>query len=209
MKKEFVVERNGRSFVLYAGLLEEAHAQGLKSILTTLIQIPSDENGRVAICQATVQTEKGTFSGLGDAAPENVARPMATCLIRMAETRAKARALRDAVNVGAVALEELAGDEDEAVEAPRVHAVPPAPRPAPVAPVTPFVAGNGDGTTATAAQVRAIYAIARNQHGLSEAQTDERCQATYGSSPAELSKRQASEFITSLQAGENARQAGS
>ncbi len=204
MKKEFIVERSGRSFALYAGLLEEAHSQGLKSISTTLLQIPSDDNGRVAICQATVQTEKGTFSGLGDAAPENVARPMATCLIRMAETRAKARALRDAVNVGVVALEELAGEGDEAEEGPRPHLAP-VPRPAAVAPVAPVMGGNGDGSTATAAQVRAIYAIARNQHGLSEGQTDERCHELFGAAPNELGKRQASEFITTLQAGEAAR----
>ena len=51
-----------------------------------------------------------TFTGIGDAAPNNVAPAMQTCLIRMAETRAKARALRDGVNVGTAALEEL-GDE--------------------------------------------------------------------------------------------------
>jgi hypothetical protein len=112
VKKDFLVERSGKTFALYAGLLDQAHGEGLKSIATVLLQIPTDDNGRVAICQATVTTEKGTFSGLGDAAPENVARPMVTCLIRMAETRAKARALRDAVNVGVAALEELE-DEDE------------------------------------------------------------------------------------------------
>ena len=199
MKKEFIVERNGRSFVLYAGLLDEAHAQGLRSIATSLVQIPTEDNGRVAICQATVQTEKGTFTGLGDAAPENVARPMATCLIRMAETRAKARALRDAVNVGVVALEEL-GEEDAADvgESPRGRSV------AAAKPITVVERAVVDEPRATTAQVRAIYAIARNQHGLSEPQTDERCQATYGCPPAELTKRQASEFITSLQGSDGA-----
>jgi hypothetical protein len=58
------------------------------------------------------------FSGLGDASPENVGRTIAPHLIRMAETRAKARALRDAVNVGATAMEELS-DGDDAPPAPR------------------------------------------------------------------------------------------
>ena len=115
MRSEFMIDRNGKAFCLYAGLLDEAHRQGLKEIRTTLIQVPSDENSHTAICHCEVTTEKGTFTGLGDASPQNVARAMITCLIRMAETRAKARALRDAVNVGVVALEELdsAGDHDE------------------------------------------------------------------------------------------------
>lgn len=112
MKKEFIVERNGRSFVLYAGLLDLAHERGLKAITTTLVQIPSELNGNMAIVHATVETTQGAFTGLGDADPGNVSRMMVPHLIRMAETRAKARALRDAVNVGVTALEEL-GDLDE------------------------------------------------------------------------------------------------
>ena len=115
MRKEFLVERQGRTFCLYAGLLDLATQQGLKAIRTELIQIPADANNRVAICTATVTMEREgverTFSGVGDAAPNNVAPAMQTCLLRMAETRAKARALRDAVNIGMAALEEL-GDED-------------------------------------------------------------------------------------------------
>jgi len=114
MKKEFIVERNGRSFVLYTGLLDLAHERGLKAVTTTLIQIPSELNANMAIVHATVETTQGTFTGLGDAAPDNVSRMMVPHLIRMAETRAKARALRDAVNVGVTALEEL-GDLDEPV----------------------------------------------------------------------------------------------
>lgn len=85
MKREFLVERQGRSFALYAGLLDEAHAQGLKSIRTQLLQTPSPENGHVAVCFAEVTTEKGTFTGLGDASPDNVSRMMLPHLIRMAE----------------------------------------------------------------------------------------------------------------------------
>ena len=55
---------------------------------------------------------------------------------------------------------------------------------------------NGD--AATAPQVMAIYSIARGQATLGEAGVDERCRSTYGCSPAELSKRQASEFIDLL-----------
>jgi hypothetical protein len=108
MKREFVINRNGKDYVLYAGLLDQAHQQGLKAIKTQLLQAPTSENGQIAICLAEVTTEQGTFTGIGDADPGNVSRMMVTALIRMAETRAKARALRDAVNVGMVALEELA-----------------------------------------------------------------------------------------------------
>ena len=64
-------------------------------------------------------------SGIGDADPSNVSPMMKGHLLRMAETRAKARALRDAVNVGMAALEELGPEEAPARE--------PAREPGPVA----------------------------------------------------------------------------
>jgi hypothetical protein len=113
MRDEFLITRQGKQYVLFAGLLDEAHSRGLGSIDTELVQAPTEENGQVAICKARVEMEDGrTFSGIGDASPENVGRNIVPHIIRMAETRAKARALRDAVNVGATALEELADGDD-------------------------------------------------------------------------------------------------
>jgi hypothetical protein len=51
---------------------------------------------------------------------------------------------------------------------------------------------------ATAPQVKAIYSIARSRRGLAEAEVEERSRAAYGRPPAELSRRQASQFIDAL-----------
>lgn len=127
MKREFLIERQGKTFVLFAGLLDAAHSQGLAGIDTNLVQVPNAGNDNLAIVQATVTLageggELRTFSGIGEAAPNNVAPPMRTALIRMAETRAKARALRDAINVGVTAFEELAPDEEDEQPRPRRQA---------------------------------------------------------------------------------------
>jgi hypothetical protein len=119
MREEYMIERQGKRFVLYAGLLEEAHNRGLRSIETELLQVPGKENGEVAIVKAVIRTEEGKFAGIGDASPQNVNRAIAPHLIRMAETRAKARALRDAINVGVTAFEELGGEEEVVVESSR------------------------------------------------------------------------------------------
>ena len=121
MREEFYITRHGKTYILFAGLLDEAHSRGLAAIDTDLVQVPDDANGQVAITKATVTIEKteqstgevrqATFSGIGDASPQNVGKGIVPHLIRMSETRAKARALRDAVNVGATSLEELGGDE--------------------------------------------------------------------------------------------------
>ena len=120
MRDEFLITRQGKQYVLFAGLLDEAHTRGLVGIDTELVQVPEENNGQVAIVKATVQIEDAggsgelrTFSGIGDASPQNVSRNIVPHLIRMAETRAKARALRDAVNVGATALEEISDGDDD------------------------------------------------------------------------------------------------
>lgn len=110
-----IKDRSGRvvgtkDVVTYQGLLSKAHDEGLQRVVTRLIQVPTDENGRTAIAKALVETKKGRFQGIGDASPDNVDPQIAPHLIRMAETRAKARALRDAVNIGVISFEELDGD---------------------------------------------------------------------------------------------------
>ncbi len=197
VKKEFIIERQGKSFVLYAGLLEEAHQQGLKEITTTLIQLPTPENGGVAVCHAVVETAKGRFTGLGDASHDNVSSLMRSHLIRMAETRAKARALRDAVNVGVAALEEL-GDEDQTPS-----------RQQPPEELFPARDDFASATTAgeprtlgprsaTEKQLKAIYTIAQTNLNMSKAEVDAKAQDIYGYAPRDLSRWEASQFIDLL-----------
>lgn len=122
MKNSFIVnialkDRDGRvvghkQVIKYEGLLAQAHEDGLRSIHTELVQIPSKVNDHVAIVRAVVTTCRGTFEGIGDASPGNVNSRVANALIRVAETRAKARSLRDACNAGMIALDEL-DDIDE------------------------------------------------------------------------------------------------
>lgn len=104
---KFVKKIQGRDFVLFEGLLEMAHAAGLKRVETQLLQAPHRDNGMLAIVRAVIETDKGVFSALGDASPESAERPMQPHLIRLADTRAIARAIRIAVNVGMTAVEEI------------------------------------------------------------------------------------------------------
>lgn len=115
MRDEFKITRQGKQYALFAGLLDEAHGKGLKSIDTELLQVPGDSNGRMAVVKAAVELEDGRrFSGIGDASPESVGHAMVPHLLRAAETRAKARALADAVNTGLTPFEELSDPDDAA-----------------------------------------------------------------------------------------------
>lgn len=116
-RERFVKTLQGRDYVLYGGLLELARQRGLKRITTNIVQIPSPDNGMYAVVEAEIETEDGVFKEVGDASPESVNRAIQPHVLRMASTRAKARAMRDAVGIDLVALEEL-GDVLPADEIP-------------------------------------------------------------------------------------------
>ena len=110
VKEEFIHVLRGKPFVKYEGLLDLAHDMGLEGIDTALIECTEDR----AIVHAVITMEGGkTFSGYGEAhvsekrGEKGDAIQMQATIIRIAETRAKARALRDATNVGVTAWEEV------------------------------------------------------------------------------------------------------
>lgn len=200
-----------KEVVTYQGLLSKAHDEGLARVETKLLQRPSDENGRTAIAKAFVETSKGHFEAIGDASPENVNSFIVPHLIRMAETRAKARALRDAVNIGIVSFEELNGDgllpngSDLGSGTPRASF-----------PGTPAVNGsarsatasaprdNGGGALMSEAQRRYLFRLLAGQ-GLQTEAAHEYLKTRFGvASLADVTKAQATLEIDRLLEGEEA-----
>jgi hypothetical protein len=200
IEKQFLVERDGRTFALYAGLLDAAHRAGLKRITTTVVQVGTPANGDNWVVGAEVETEKGTFSGLGDASPANVPPELRTALPRLAETRAKARALRDALNAGAlVAFEELGSPAEAPTPPPPSPPRAPLPVEEPPVAVPPQQPSPAAEESATPAQRTAIERLSR-ERALSSAELEQAYQ-TAGVRPGQpLSKRQASLVIRALQA---------
>jgi|GEM_PF-771190 len=93
--------------VNYWGLLTLVHEEGLKRVNTQHVQLPNKENDMTAVFWAEVETKRGTFKKHGDANPKNANARMQKHLIPLAETRAIARAFRDALDIGLVCAEEL------------------------------------------------------------------------------------------------------
>jgi hypothetical protein len=109
VSRDYVITRQGRAYVLFSGLLVEAHLRGVRGIRVTMVQLPSPANGSWAICRAEVLTPAGRFSSLGDARPGNVGRIDVSSLIAAAQIRAKAHALCDALNLDLTPIEDLPG----------------------------------------------------------------------------------------------------
>ena len=108
LDERFITTIENKDFVLYAGLLDLGHQKGILKIDVEPLQLPTAENGHMAICKATVISKSGeVFTDVGDANPQNCHPRVAKHLLRMASTRAIARALRSMTNVGMTALEEI------------------------------------------------------------------------------------------------------
>ncbi|WP_052507329.1 hypothetical protein [Desulfonatronovibrio magnus] len=180
LDERFMINLKGKDFVTYAGLLDLAHQQGLVKLEVQPLQMPTEDNGQMAICLATAVTSGGkVFSDLGDASPRNTNKMIAAHLIRMASTRAKARVLRDITNIGITALEELGGEEY---------------------PSSNNNNGNGNGKLPgiTEAQKRAIANLGRIK-GYTNQDLNEVSKEIFNREVSRLSAQDASELIIKLQ----------
>lgn len=109
LDERWIIKIENRDFVQYAGLLDLAHQRGISQIEVDPIQLPTAENGNFAVCKATVVSKTGeSFIDIGDANPGNCSSKVSKHLLRLASTRAIARALRSFTNIGMTCLEELA-----------------------------------------------------------------------------------------------------
>jgi hypothetical protein len=230
LDERFIKNIEGKDFVLYAGLLDLAHQKGMISMEVEILQFPSKENDNMAIIKAFAESKLGeSFSDVGDADPTNCNFKVAKHLLRMASTRAKARALRDFTNIGMTCLEEL-GDLNEVIEetpkttGPGLRVVKRGrnepsknngePRTQPETPVAEKAPTKTQGkkdkqapvaATSTAPEPKMSEAQKRavynlsRRRGISVEDLQKMAQETYGTSLDGLSAADASKFIRSLQ----------
>ena len=222
LDKQFITQFQGKDFVLYSGLLDLAHQKGIRRINVDVEQFPTTENGNVAICRASIESAGGEeFIEWGDANPKNVNSKIVAHILRMAATRAKARALRDFTNIGMTCMEELGGTEEDPivektemktkeqvklesklVEKGKVSAKPipftkqPTEKPVVAEPV-PFDLNQGKGKP-SAAQLKAIENLA-SRRGIKTEMLSELAVQQFGVSHVHLSPSDAAAFIRYLQ----------
>ena len=102
--REFLYERQGHTAILFGGLLHMAHQQGLLSLSEAVTHVADS----YVLAEARAEFHDGrVFRGIGDSTPDNVGKLVKLHWRRMAGTRAKARALRDALNIPYVCSVEL------------------------------------------------------------------------------------------------------
>ena len=109
---KWVKRIHGKDFIQYEGLLAMAHEQGLQELGAGFMTVSET----LAIAFAWAKFKDGRlFWEAGDATPNNVHVQVKVHFPRVALTRAKARLLRDALNIGIVSVEELEGGVDGAL----------------------------------------------------------------------------------------------
>jgi len=216
----FLMNIKGKDFVQYAGLLDLAHQHGLFKLEVEHLQFPNKENNHVAICRAVATSKTGAvFSDIADADPGNVNKMIAPHILRMASTRAKARALRDLCNIGITSLEEL-GSLDDVIEdngaSKANHRSQTKPRKEngqrdssqnETPHTTPAVQSDIPNTTEakngvlpklSEAQRRAIFNLS-TRRGIKESELESMSMKSYGVSVNQLTTAHASAFIRTLQ----------
>ena len=115
-RSEFIINIQGKDYILYGGLITLAHAEGFKGFKPpVVVETPTKDNGGLIIVIATAVDKDGNeWSALGDGDNVNVGAKVIKHKCRVAETRAKGRALRDMLGIDILLIEEV--DNPYAVE---------------------------------------------------------------------------------------------
>lgn len=111
LSEDYFANVHGKRYILHQGLLKLAHENGPINISVEIVSYAGV--GAEAVVTATASGPRGTFSDVGDAAPENTRLRSAT--LRLASTRAINRALRLYLGVGMTSLEEMPLDENNEI----------------------------------------------------------------------------------------------
>jgi hypothetical protein len=107
LKKNEISERDGDQFVYLRGLLRLAHERGIRRTSSRVTQAPGVEHP-VAVVTYGYEFEDGAyFEASADAHQKNTKTEMSIYLTAIAESRAKARSLRDAFNISLCSVEEV------------------------------------------------------------------------------------------------------
>jgi hypothetical protein len=184
-------------YVKIGGKLRVLHQENEQvSIMTEILRLEPD----YVVCRATVQTAKGTFSGIGVATLKMDSR-IGDAIVSLSETRALARACRhagyamDSCGAEELAFAEMEPDREQAANKTTERV---------------FSEGNGEGKAdaklaangngrATQAQCRALYALTKRAQYTQE-DIDGMLSSMGAKAFQDLSRESASQLIGSLQA---------
>ena len=188
-RNEELVKVQGKIYPVVGGRLRLAHDENKSlSIETSVVQYSEDST----VIQASIRTEKGTFTGLGNASAKRD-RVLSNAILELAETRAIARALRFAgYGVEYTGYEEVGEGKNTAAEDPLLK---------------DEEQKKPEG--ATKAQINTIFSIAKSLN-MSNDELRELIQDKTGKSfSKDLSKRDASQVINALKEKETTDNHGS
>ena len=114
---KFTVDIKGKRAIKVDGLVALAHTKGIKSMVTRIVQFPSNENGHMCVAATHIvgydwdpieeKICEVEYEDFADACPENCGKMTADAYIRMASTRSVGRVLRKYTNIDMVTSEEL------------------------------------------------------------------------------------------------------
>jgi|TARA_Y100000310_G_scaffold326056_1_gene390434 hypothetical protein len=113
----YILRLQGRPYVTHKGLVAMAHQHGIVEVTTEIVSW--EPESRSAVVRASTVGERGRYTGMGDACPQNVSKQLASACLRMAETRAINRALRLYLGIGICSVDELPGNDEPKAAEPR------------------------------------------------------------------------------------------